>query len=941
MRIPARLFAAVLSSAFFAVVTPPLARAQTATAPAAPLIVQDFSQTALGALPAGWRDQVNYRPTRNWAVDERGYLRVILKDYVGSPADGDRLRRREYLEKNGMAWFAGLLTYDGPLPGGADPAALGEARVAASFRKTPDESVFFAALLRFKDRGNYYSARVTGSGLLQIIHTADGKDSVLSVITPVKRLVAETVWTLEFSARGALLSARLLDEDGLLVSSTWAEDTTLATGAVGLSATTFAGASRFEIQSAQSARKVVPPAPNPALVPASYPVVRAAEDPASLQTPFDRIASDYDVIVAGAGTGGLGAALQAARMGARVLLIEETDIIGGQMANAGVTSMDDGGIWGKNPVRERGLYREFHESAALHYYARDRDPFTAYRFNLQSEGGYEPRVARAILYAMVEETRRRAPINGRVPVLDLAVRTRVAAVARDGNTVRGATLEEWTEAGPRQRKVACRVLVDATEYGDVIPLAGARYRVGTSVSDRIDPASPMQDHTWLGIIREYPGGVPEHLKIKTPPPGYEKVVRQFRSYQLHGAPVWGGEHRSYKGPRAWWVYVAWRGMPDSTSPAVGAITEVRHTRTGLNGGNDYPVTAATAEDPAKRRADELEGIQRTLCIIYWFQNELGVPWAVAEDEGYYSPYNLAQMKARGVPPEMLEIAARLPQCPYVRESRRIIGLDTLKGEHLYLRDRGEDSARHWASAVAINDYSFDLHGTEDTLEEGLDEHGYINATGPFAVPFAAFIPEKIDGFLPAEKNFSQSRLANGATRLQPSTMLNGQAVGAIAALAVRRAIQPRNVNIIETQAALLGSGDTLVSRWYSDVPHGSSLWRAAQLLALYGLLDRPGPMPRSGPLGEQREWGVAEPLAAADLAATRRLFAKIAPDGEKLLPAAPAAFTRAEFALLAADLLARHGRYLATDPAPYESPSYAAELAKARAKKEKVEERKK
>ncbi|MFA6287623.1 MAG: FAD-dependent oxidoreductase [Opitutaceae bacterium] len=924
----------------FAVITGCVATAVVRAETPPPLVTCDFARLPLGDLPEGWRDHVDYRPTRNWAVDERGFLRVLLKDYVGDPIDGDRLRRRQYLEKNGMAYFAGLLTYDGPLPGDLDPAALGDTGVAMRFRKTPDRDVFAAAILRFQDRDNYYSARVSADGRLEIIRTSQNHPASLSSVSPVRHLAADSVWTLEFSARGTLLAARLLDEKGSLVSSAWADDNAFATGAAGISATTFAGINRLEIRFAASARKAPPRAVSASLQPGKYPVVRAAENPDALRTPFDRIATDYDVVVSGAGTGGVGAALQAARMGARVLLLEETDLIGGQMANAGVTSMDDGGIWGKNPVRGRGVYREFHESAALHYYARDRDPFTAYRFNLQSEGGYEPHVARAILCGLVDETRRRAPINGRAPVLDLAVRARVIAVDKTGDTVTGATLEESTESGPRRRDVRCRVLVDATEYGDVIPLTGARYRVGTSLNNHIAPDSPLQAHTWTGVIREYPEGLPDRLKIATPPDGYEQVARQFRSYQLAGEPVWGGEHRGYKGPRAWWVYVAWRGMPDSSSPATGAITEIRHTRTGLNGGNDYPVTAATVEDSRQRLKDELQGINRTLSIIYWFQHELGLPWSVAEDEGYSTPCNLARMKARGVRPDLLPIAASLPQWPYVREARRIVGVRTLRGVDLYLRDRGDESARHWASAVSINDYSFDLHGSRDSLEPDLDEAGYINATGPFGVPFAAFIPEKIDGFLPAEKNFSQSRLANGATRLQPSTMLNGQAVGAIAAIAALRGVQPRAINIIETQAALLAAGDPLLSRWYQDVPYASPLWRAGQLLALYGLLDRPGAMPRLGPLGEQTAWGAGEPLAAADLAATRRLFAKIAPAAERLLPAAPAALTRADFALLATDLLVRHGRYLAADPAPYEDPGYPAALAKARAKKAKIEQRK-
>ena len=40
---------------------------------------------------------------------------------------------------------------------------------------------------------------------------------------------------------------------------------------------------------------------------------------------------DYDVIVVGAGTGGVAAAIQAGRLGARVALFEDTNVLGGQM----------------------------------------------------------------------------------------------------------------------------------------------------------------------------------------------------------------------------------------------------------------------------------------------------------------------------------------------------------------------------------------------------------------------------------------------------------------------------------------------------------------------------------------------------------------------------------------------------------------------------------
>ena len=307
-----------------------------------------------------------------------------------------------------------------------------------------------------------------------------------------------------------------------------AKDGTFTRGWAGLGATTFAAFSQFVL----SAPKAFVPqysagqieAANSRQPGAGYPVVRAVEDPAAVETPFSKLAESYDVIVAGAGTGGIGAALQAARLGAKVLLIEETDHLGGQMGNAAVTSMDDGGIWGKNPVRERGIYREFHESAVNHYYTLDKDPFTAYKFNLQSEGGFEPRVARGILLSLIEETRKTAPAGA---VLDYVTRTKVSGVGKTGDTVNRADLEHWTEKGPEKRSVACKVLVDATEYGDVIPLTGARYRVG------VCPATIL---TRRRRIRTTHGsasfasieGIPDDLKIKNPRPGYETIKRRMK-----------------------------------------------------------------------------------------------------------------------------------------------------------------------------------------------------------------------------------------------------------------------------------------------------------------------------------------------------------------------------------------------------------------------------
>ena len=68
-------------------------------------------------------------------------------------------------------------------------------------------------------------------------------------------------------------------------------------------------------------------------------------DPAVAVVPVGNLADarviECDVLIVGGGTGGVAAALAAARRGRRVHLIEETDWIGGQLTAQGVSALDE------------------------------------------------------------------------------------------------------------------------------------------------------------------------------------------------------------------------------------------------------------------------------------------------------------------------------------------------------------------------------------------------------------------------------------------------------------------------------------------------------------------------------------------------------------------------------------------------------------------------
>ena len=182
-----------------------------------------------------------------------------------------------------------------------------------------------------------------------------------------------------------------------------------------------------------------------------------------------------DVVIAGGGMGGFAAAMAALRNGRTVLLTEETDWIGGQLTQQGLSCPDEH-QW----IETHGatqLYRDYR--TAVRDYYKQNYPLTEAakaRENLNpGDGGvsrlcHEPRVALAVLYNMI------APYisSGKLIVLleHKIVSAEVAGnkvVALKARSVRQDKREVWLKAP---------YFVDATELGDLLPLTGTEYVTG-------------------------------------------------------------------------------------------------------------------------------------------------------------------------------------------------------------------------------------------------------------------------------------------------------------------------------------------------------------------------------------------------------------------------------------------------------------------------------
>jgi hypothetical protein len=532
----------------------------------------------------------------------------------------------------------------------------------------------------------------------------------------------------------------------------------------------------------------------------------------------------YDVVVAGAGTGGVAAAIQAARQGVRVALVEETDWIGGQMTAAAVSTMDEGDTL-EGP---QGIYDEFKQRVGEYYSARGKSVGTCYYRD--TSHCYEPSVAQTILYNMIDEVNR-GP-NGHL--LDVFLRHRVVKVLSSGKMVTGVVTQDGTQFD-------AKVLIDATEFGDLLPLSPAAYRSGNNLSTLPPHRACVQFITYVAVIKEYPKGVPPGLVMNSPPPGYDdEFLQNMRPVmQRDGNPASRTVPVSFVGLKAY------RGIPDSSNPKNYVSSEASEiSKTSLDWFNDYPATTDIF-DREKRKAIVCAAKLKTLDLLYYVQHEMKESsWSVANDEGFDTPYNREENMCPNIPAEYKAIERNFPLLPYVRESQRLVGVYTLTSLDMRREGQPATARKHFETAVALGDYANDLHGCgqeqdmEGDLEHSGDlvgDHGAI--FGPFQVPEAALIPRDVDGFLVAEKNLSQSRLANGGTRLQPVAMVTGEAAGALAALAVKQNKRPREVPIQDVQKELLRANSSLTVENITDGPARTDLWRSMQFTVVHGWLS--------------------------------------------------------------------------------------------------------
>ena len=486
-----------------------------------------------------------------------------------------------------------------------------------------------------------------------------------------------------------------------------------------------------------------------------------------------------EVLVVGGGTSGVAAGLQASRLGVKTLIVEEGPWLGGMLTSAGVSAVDG------NYKLRGGIFAEFCDSLAAYYGGWDSLK-TGWVSNIQ----FEPKVGNMILNSMVSDEHHLSVRYG--------YRFENASKSSEGWNVTFRDLDTG-----KKLHIKTKVLVDATELGDVAAVCGVSYRIGMDsksyTGESIAPEKAnnvVQDMTYVIILKDYGPG--KDMTIEKPE-GYDPSAFANCCISKNNVNPHPG--------RALW---AARQMLD-----YGRLPGGKYMLNWPIDGNDYYANVIEMT-PEEREIVYQKAKNFSLCFLYYIQTELG-------------------MRNIGIAKDEFPTEDGLPIMPYHRESRRIEGEAFFTVDHAASPFSQMDPL--YRTGIAVGDYAVDHHHYRHPDWEDLPELHFYPIPS-FSVPMGTLIPKEVDDLVVAEKSISVSNLMNGATRLQPVVMQIGQAAGVLAALSVKQAKSVRNVRVRDVQDVLLSSGSYIMP--YRDLCPGDDGFEAIQRIGASGIVHGKG-----------------------------------------------------------------------------------------------------
>ncbi len=520
---------------------------------------------------------------------------------------------------------------------------------------------------------------------------------------------------------------------------------------------------------------------------------------------------EADIVVYGGTSGGIIAAIQAAKSNRSVVLVSPTTHLGGLTTSGlGWTDLGSDAILG-------GLSRDFY-TRLFHYYEKpdswkweDRKKFgnsgqgvPALNAKTQLASVFEPSAASFLFDQMLKEH----SIKVVTARLDLK-----SGVVMNGKKIHMIRAEDGSE-------FAGKMFIDASYEGDLLPGAGVSFTVGRE-SNATFGESLNGIQARHAVKNQLPDGIDPYIIPGNPSSGllpgvnpssggndgeadhrlqafcYRMCLTDVAENRVSIAKPEGYQEADYEllfraieaGQQKHFTKFSLLQNRKTDSNNTGGIS---NDMIGANYGKDWDWTTLNHDQRnalAKKHEDWQRGLMWTL------QNHPRVPEKIRKE---YAKW--------GLPKDEFLNNHHWPPQLYIREGRRMVS-DLVMTEHHCQRKQPV------ADSVALASYTMDSHHVQRFVKAGkIKNEGdvQVQIPGPYPISYRAIIPKKGECenlFVPW--SLSASHIAFGSIRMEPVFMILAQSSATAADLAITHGISVQNVSYEELAKRLIKDGQRL------------------------------------------------------------------------------------------------------------------------------------
>ncbi|PWU16663.1 MAG: xanthan lyase [Verrucomicrobia bacterium] len=497
-----------------------------------------------------------------------------------------------------------------------------------------------------------------------------------------------------------------------------------------------------------------------------------------------------DVCVYGGTSGGVIAAVAAARLGKSVSLICVNNHAGG-MSSGGLGITDVG-----NAASIGGIANEFYTRVGQVY----NSIHPVYYF--------EPHVAENVFWQMLGQA-------------DVAVYTNqeLASVTMSGQVISQITMADGTAYTAKE-------FIDTTYEGDLMAMAGVNFTWGRESSSTygetsagiLYPAAAFNYDPYviagnpasglLPLLQTNSVGTPGQADSRLQAFNYRLCLTQVPTNQLPITPPTNYSEATYELVRR---YLVARGSVQLTD-LINIQNGIAHAKTDINakgelstdyvGGNYGYATNSFAGRELIRQAHEdyIRG------LLYFYATSTNVPLNVR-----------TQMQSWGLCKDEFQDRGGWPHQLYVREARRMVS------DYVMLQ---QDclSSRVASDPICLASYSLDLHPAERFAFSGVARvEGGLSAAVPYPYPisYRSIIPASNQcQNLFCTYALSASHVAFGSIRMEPVFMMLSQSAGTAAAFAIDDQVPAQQLSYAKLAAELRADKQLLAwncaSQYYTN-----------------------------------------------------------------------------------------------------------------------------